>query len=237
MDQTKYKAACVLLEDTRRGLYLGVTRKDNHNDWGLPGGKIESGEDPVTCAIRELYEETGLVVKESLTIDTIHPLDYVVLDGHEDVVTIVLSNEDIVDIDSIRTDEKGLVGWVSQDNLFKGTFGEYNYQLVNRIEKNRSFIEKAKDLLSTAKLTGTYSPFYELVLKKIWGYTETEDRDHELLSIVKAIVNLEPDNKYVILSVYTDFGNYAYYTQKDFLLDYEQELRSKRLLTKNEMVQ
>lgn len=30
--------------------------------WGLPGGKIELYENPVDCAIRETYEETGLTI-------------------------------------------------------------------------------------------------------------------------------------------------------------------------------
>jgi 8-oxo-dGTP diphosphatase len=30
--------------------------------WDLPGGKLEPGEDPVACAVRETKEETGLDV-------------------------------------------------------------------------------------------------------------------------------------------------------------------------------
>lgn len=42
--------------------------------WDLPKGKIESGEDIETCAIREVFEETGtkgLIIEHSLS-DTFH---------------------------------------------------------------------------------------------------------------------------------------------------------------------
>lgn len=34
-----------------------------HAPWGLPGGWLESGEDPADCALRELGEETGLTAR------------------------------------------------------------------------------------------------------------------------------------------------------------------------------
>lgn len=36
------KAATVLI--INNGLFLGVSRKDNHSSFGLPGGKLEEGE-------------------------------------------------------------------------------------------------------------------------------------------------------------------------------------------------
>jgi len=46
----------VLLLKKSRGLF-------GQGKWNAPGGKILAGEEPKSCAIREVFEETGLVVE------------------------------------------------------------------------------------------------------------------------------------------------------------------------------
>lgn len=41
-------------------------RKAEGNRWGIPGGKIKSGEDCVAGTAREVFEETGLRLKQNL---------------------------------------------------------------------------------------------------------------------------------------------------------------------------
>lgn len=52
----------VLVFDEKGRLLLGQ-RKSAHGSgtWGAAGGHLEFGEDPFTCAARELEEETGLM--------------------------------------------------------------------------------------------------------------------------------------------------------------------------------
>ena len=40
------------------------TKEPNLGLWVAPGGKIEWNESPYECAVRELYEETGLYAQE-----------------------------------------------------------------------------------------------------------------------------------------------------------------------------
>ncbi len=107
-------AQVVLINE--EGLILGVSRKDNHNDFGLAGGKMEpeDNEDPMLTAIRECKEETGLDVFDLELVFVIHKygnLSYTYLAKY--------SGE-------INHDEPHLVKWVPMQALINGSFGKYN---------------------------------------------------------------------------------------------------------------
>ncbi len=53
----------VLLINNQNQILIGC-RSDN-NEWCIPGGSLEVGENLVECAARELYEETGIIVDKS----------------------------------------------------------------------------------------------------------------------------------------------------------------------------
>ena len=58
----------------KEGFVLGVSRKTDHNDFGLPGGKMdpEDLENPMNTAIRECKEETGLDITDLKLVFAIH---------------------------------------------------------------------------------------------------------------------------------------------------------------------
>jgi 8-oxo-dGTP pyrophosphatase MutT (NUDIX family) len=43
--------------------------ENERNEWELPGGKLERGEDPVDCVVREIGEETGWQVTAGPLLD------------------------------------------------------------------------------------------------------------------------------------------------------------------------
>lgn len=65
----------VIIGARYRGEWIFVRHRDRQS-WELPAGHIEAGEGPDRAAVRELYEEAG-VVNSSLTVIS----DYGVSDG------------------------------------------------------------------------------------------------------------------------------------------------------------
>jgi 8-oxo-dGTP pyrophosphatase MutT (NUDIX family) len=68
-------AAGLVLDDSGR-LLLG--RRADTGEWAAPGGIVEPGEQPADCAVREIFEETGVIaVPELLAAVTVSaPLAY-----------------------------------------------------------------------------------------------------------------------------------------------------------------
>lgn len=111
--------------DERTRLTLGVSRKDNHNDFGLPGGHIEPGETPEECMRREVLEETGLVVVDAHII-------FEACDdrGNRARVYHVTNYEG-----EIHTKEAGVVAWLPAKRLTDETasFRRFNLAMFNRL--------------------------------------------------------------------------------------------------------
>lgn len=119
----------VLLLSTRQtaeGLrILAVTRRDNHNDWGLPGGKVEFTDLSDTDAIiRETLEETGYRIA--------NPIPFFTKFGVSRSVTAFTCGT----YDNNRTafdSREGLCQWVEPARVLTGTYGAYNKALFNYI--------------------------------------------------------------------------------------------------------
>lgn len=115
-------SACVLAINENFEV-LAVSRKDNPNDFGLPGGKVDSGEPTKIAAIRELKEETGLDVVPGTLFYMFHSDD-----GEYETVTYLAHV-----YGTIKTSESGIVKWVKPEVLLKGCFADYNRKLFHRM--------------------------------------------------------------------------------------------------------
>ena len=118
----KISAQVVLINPS--GLILGVSRKDNHNDFGLIGGKgeIEDNGDPMVTAIRETKEETGLDITNLQLIFATHK------DGYMGYTYLAQYSGEI------NHNEPHVVKWVPMQVLINGSFGKYNELVAESLE-------------------------------------------------------------------------------------------------------
>ena len=112
------RAVCGLLFHNNK--ILSVSRKSNHNDFGLFGGKLENGETWEEALIREAYEETGCNIN-------IIPVYYEAMCGDTLVRTYICIATDY----SLEYPAKDLavVKYLPPSALTSGSFGDYNSKL------------------------------------------------------------------------------------------------------------
>jgi 8-oxo-dGTP diphosphatase len=70
------------------GQILVQHRRDN-GLWGLPGGNYEPGEEPAETMIREVYEETGLIVQPKRLVGVYGGKDYIYTYPNGDTVAYI----------------------------------------------------------------------------------------------------------------------------------------------------
>lgn len=118
------KAACLIIHDSYSD-HIRTVNRPNSIIPSLPGGKQEGGETPLECAIRECYEETGVVIDpdnciEVITLPCYGDVDY-------EVTCFYTKSED----DSMTSGcEPGLTSSMMSITKFmeKCAFVEYNRQ-------------------------------------------------------------------------------------------------------------
>jgi mutator protein MutT len=68
-----------------------ILLKNERDEWELPGGRLEIGEDPLECVVREIREELGLMCRVERIVDT---WVYQVHDRHVFIVTYICRCDD-----------------------------------------------------------------------------------------------------------------------------------------------
>jgi mutator protein MutT len=120
MNRERVGVAVVILQE---GRVLGVSRKHDHSDFGLPGGKVEQGEEPEEAALREVREETGLEVGS---------LWEIFRQERSSGTAIGYLAEEWKG--EIGTEEPHVVKWCEWEELEKGSFGEFNRRTRELLE-------------------------------------------------------------------------------------------------------
>ena len=177
----KVSAQVVLLNE--QGYVLGVSRKTDHNDFGLAGGKMDPEDDgnPETTAIRETREETGLKISNLKLIFAIHKdgfMSYTYLADYEG---------------EINHNEPHVVKWLAFERLVNGSFGKYNKLVTESLNDigikyvyETALDEVTKEVKNYIESTPINGEFYELnSLTRTWY-----ERDNSLVICFKNDDNL-----------------------------------------------
>lgn len=108
-------AQVVIIND--KGEICLVSRKKDHDDFGLPGGKVDLGESFEAAAIREVKEETGLDIYNLELIFAMHRKGRM---GH----TFLADYKGKFDYD--KEEEPHVVKWGKMKDATDGSFGYWN---------------------------------------------------------------------------------------------------------------
>lgn len=118
----KYSVQAVILND--KGEVLAVSRKTDHNDMGLAGGKVDELDHqhgiygPFEAAlIREVKEETGL----NINMETAELIFAIHKDGYMGYTYLIKDWTG-----EVQTDEPHVVKWTYFAEIMTGSFGRYN---------------------------------------------------------------------------------------------------------------
>ncbi|MEZ4642317.1 MAG: NUDIX domain-containing protein [Chloroflexota bacterium] len=107
-------SSVILLDEQGRVL---LQRRTDFDVWGLPGGVMEIEEDIVTCARREVQEETGLTVGELALVGVYtHPQFDVTYPNGDQVQQFTVCLRGVVNgghmqVDGVETREQAFFSW------------------------------------------------------------------------------------------------------------------------------
>ncbi len=117
MARKKSTSHIVVINDSEE--VLCVSRKDDLNDFGLPGGKIEKDDlSPETAGIREVKEETGIDIHSTILLYAEHRRGSM---GYTYLATSWSGD--------IGHDEPHIAKWGSFCELVGGKYGEWNLKV------------------------------------------------------------------------------------------------------------
>lgn len=120
------KAAQVVIIHPETGKILGVSRKNDPNDYGLVGGKVDLYDlTPEDAAVRETLEETGIKLNKN-DLKLIHNEMW----GEREQYTYLAPS---YDGSKLFTKEAGVIKWCTLEEILQGSFSEYNKIILEKL--------------------------------------------------------------------------------------------------------
>lgn len=126
------RTVLIYIEQNHKYLLIHKQKKDmNYNKYMGVGGKIETGESPLEAAIREAFEETGLVIQPIFKGNIyFHSKDY-----KEHMIlykALEFKGE-------LKNSEEGKLTWVEKDKLRQLPMWEGDYYFLEKLDQEEPF--------------------------------------------------------------------------------------------------
>ncbi|HGS2102955.1 TPA: NUDIX domain-containing protein [Streptococcus pneumoniae] len=150
-------ATICYIDNGKELLMLHRNKKPNdvhEGKWIGVGGKLERGETPQECAVREILEETGLKAKPVLKGVITFPEFTPDLDWHTYVFKVTEFEGDLIDCN------EGMLEWVPYDEVLSKPTWEGDHTFVEWLLEDKPFFS-AKFVYDGDKLLDTQVDFYE----------------------------------------------------------------------------
>ncbi len=133
-------ATLCYVKDNEKTLMIHRVKKENdthHGKWNGLGGKCESGETPEECVVREIREESGLILKAPLLKGI---LTFPEFDELGDWYVFVFVARDFEG--TIIESPEGLLEWINDGELLSLNLWEGDRYFLPWLEEDRFFSAK-----------------------------------------------------------------------------------------------
>lgn len=119
-------------------IYRNKKENDYHkNKWNGLGGKFNTGESPEECAAREIFEESGLIVK-SLTMKGF--ITFPLFDGKEDWYVFLFTSDKFEG--TLIDSPEGKLEWIPNDKLLELNLWEGDTVFIPWLFQKKFFCAK-----------------------------------------------------------------------------------------------